>query len=124
MDDKTEQSTFQIPLWVWVAFWIAYMVHGLVSAGLRGWFLDPQGNEWGVVKFLILSSSYAMLGAAFHIACKVTEPSIIYGRIASGKMRVDVPGTVRTIVTQTMIAAVLIWFFIAILLIGTELRWR
>jgi hypothetical protein len=122
MATENQHQQFFIPPWVAVAFWVAYIVHVLVSGVNRGWFTAHQGDLLGIIKFLVLSLSYTTLGAAFHAACKIPEPSIIYGRILKNGTAVpDVTKTVGTAVKETFFGALVIWAIFAFLLIGYEL---
>jgi hypothetical protein len=119
MGDTENQEPFLIPPWLAWTFWIAYLLHGVCSAGLRDWFSDPRGNTWGIIRFFLLSLSYTVIGATFHAACK-----IVYSRVARGTLLTNVPATVNAVIKESAVAAFLIWLLVAQLAIGTELGWE
>ena len=123
MNATKDQEPPLVPPWLAWTFWIAYILHAICSAALRGRFADARGSTWGIIRFLVLSLSYAALGATLHGACRIPNPSIIYSRVVGGMMLQDVAGTVGMVIKESIIAALLIWLIVSFLAIGSELHW-
>lgn len=99
-----KRGAYFVPAWLEYLFWVAFCMHLLISSAFGGWFSQDHGTAVSVVRFLSLSLTYAVIGCAFHAACNVPRPTILYA---------DAGETVRSVLKQSFIHGLMIWFFVA-----------
>ena len=101
-----------MPLWLERLFWVAFVLHLVVSAFLGGWFAEPRGSIFSAIRFIWLALTYTVIGCAFHAACNIPRPFVMYS---------DAKKTVIGVIGSSFSYGLSFGVILSALIIGREL---
>jgi hypothetical protein len=101
-----------VPSWLERLFWLAFVLHFVVSAFFGGWFAETRGTSFSAIRFLWLALTYTVIGCAFHAACNIARPHVLYS---------DAKETVSAVVRDSFIHGLLVGVPLSALLVGIEI---
>jgi len=107
-----QKGAYFVPSWLERLFWVAFVLHFVVSAFFGGWFAGTRGTILSAIRFFWLTLTYTVIGCAFHAACNIPRPHVLYS---------DAKKTVSGVVRNSFFAGLLVGAPISALLIGIEI---
>lgn len=107
-----KRGAYFVPLWLERLFWAAFIQHFLVSAFFVGWFVENRSTVFSAIRFLWLSLTYTIIACAFHAACNIPRPYILY---------YNVNDTVKEVVKNSFVHGLSVGVPLSAVVIGIEI---